>query len=81
MINVFLRAFRELPASLLLTSFGIEQYFVVAYHICSAGESAKTAAYGMVAIVFMTIVVLAVQRLVGRRYFLQVFLGFRIRPF
>lgn len=71
MIYVFLRAFRELPASLLLTSFGIEPYSVVAYHIWTAGESAKTAAYGMVAIVFMTAVVLAVQHLIGKRYFLQ----------
>lgn len=38
MIYVFLRAFRELPASLLLTSFGIEPYSVVAYHIGSAGS-------------------------------------------
>ena len=71
MIYVFLRAFRELPASLLLTSFGIEPYSVVAYHIWAAGESAKTAAYGMVAIIFMTAVVLGVQRLIGKRYFLQ----------
>ena len=71
MIYTFLRAFRELPASLLLSSFRKEPYSVVAFHIWDSGDVGKTAAYGMVAIVFMTIVVVGVQRLVGRSHFLK----------
>jgi iron(III) transport system permease protein len=67
-IYTILRAFRELSASLLLASFGNEPYSVVAYHMWEGGETSKTAAYGMVAIVLMTVVVLATQRLTGRRY-------------
>jgi iron(III) transport system permease protein len=67
-IYTILRAFRELSASLLLASFGNEPYSVVAYHMWEGGETSKTAAYGMVAIVLMTVVVLVTQRLTGRRY-------------
>ena len=67
-IYTILRAFRELSASLLLASFGNEPYSVVAYHMWEGGETSKTAAYGMLAIVLMTVVVVATQRLTGRRY-------------
>jgi iron(III) transport system permease protein len=67
-IYTILRAFRELSASLLLASFGNEPYSVVAYHMWEGGETSKTAAYGMVAIVVMTAAVVATQRLTGRRY-------------
>ena len=45
-----------------------EPYSVVAYHMWEGGETSKTAAYGMLAIVLMTVVVVATQRLTGRRY-------------
>jgi iron(III) transport system permease protein len=66
-IYTILRSFRELGASLLLASFENEPYSVVAYNIWMGGETGKTAAYGIVAIVIMTALVMGVQRLVGRR--------------
>jgi iron(III) transport system permease protein len=70
-IYTILRSFRELGSSLLLASFEHEPYSVVAYHIWTAGEPGKTAAYGMVAIVVMTTLVRGVQRLAGRRYLIE----------
>jgi iron(III) transport system permease protein len=70
-IYTILRSFRELGASLLLASFEHEPYSVVAYHIWMGGEPGKTAAYGIVAIVIMTALVMGVQRLAGRRYLVE----------
>lgn len=68
---VFLRAYLELSASLLLASYGNEPYSVVAYQFWASGEAGKTAAYGVVAILVMSAIVLSVQRLTGRSYFLD----------
>ncbi|MGE3149805.1 MAG: ABC transporter permease [Pseudorhodoplanes sp.] len=65
-IYLILRAFRELSASLLLTSFGNEPYSVVAYHMWDGGEVGKAAAYGVIAMIVMTTIVLIAQRWVGR---------------
>ena len=62
-----MRAFRELPASLLLVSFGNESYSVVAYQMWSGGEPGKTAAYGMVIIAVMTLIVGLTWRIARRR--------------
>lgn len=71
-IYTILLAFRELAASVLLVSFGNEPYSVVAYQLWEAGETGKTAAYGIVAIVVMTVLVLGVQRATrGRGYSLE----------
>jgi iron(III) transport system permease protein len=61
-IYIFLRTFSELPASLLLYSHGNEPYSVVVYQLWSGGQTEKSAAYGIVAIVFMATIVLALQR-------------------
>ncbi len=71
MIYIFLRAFRELPASLLLASFGNEPYSVVSYHMWSAGEPGKTAGYGIVALLVVAAIVFTVQKLTRRRLFLE----------
>lgn len=65
-IYVFLRGFRELPASLLLHSIGQEPYSVVVFFLWTTGQTARTAAYGIVAIVFMTVVVAVLHKLGGR---------------
>jgi iron(III) transport system permease protein len=70
-IYTILLAFRELGASLLLVSFGNEPYSVVAYQLWDAGETGKTAAYGIAAIVVMTALVLGVQRATGRGRWLE----------
>jgi iron(III) transport system permease protein len=67
MIYTVLRAFRELSASLTLSSFGNEPFSVVAYHMWDGGETSKTAAYGVVAIVMMALIIVVTQRLTGRR--------------
>ncbi len=67
-IYTILLAFRELGASLLLFSFGNEPYSVVAYQLWDAGEPGKTAAYGVLAIAVMVVLVLGVQRVTGRGY-------------
>lgn len=67
LIYTVLRAFRELSASLTLSSFGNEPFSVVAYHMWDGGETSKTAAYGVVAIVMMTVIIVVTQRLTGRR--------------
>lgn len=65
-IYVFLRAFRELPASLLLHSIGQEPYSVVVFFLWTTGQTARTAAYGIVAIVAMTVIVAVLYRLGGQ---------------
>lgn len=59
-VYIFLRTFRELPASLMLHPIGVELYSVTAFELWQAGMSKETAAYGVVAVVLMgtTIVVL-----------------------
>jgi iron(III) transport system permease protein len=61
-IYIFLRVFRELPASLLLTSFNNEPYSVVAFNVWESGRTTVVAAYGVVAILVITLIVAAVQR-------------------
>lgn len=61
-----MRAFRELPASLLLVSYGNETYSVIAYEMWSAGDPGRTAAYGMVVIVVMTTIVAITWRTVRK---------------
>lgn len=64
-IYIFLRAYRELPASLLLTSFGNEPYSVVAFHMWSSGNTTKVAAYGVIVIAVTIVVVTLLQRFRG----------------
>ncbi|MDD3445186.1 MAG: ABC transporter permease subunit, partial [Zavarzinia sp.] len=67
-LYITMRAFRELPASLLLLSHGNEPYSVVAYEFWSAGEQGKTAAYGVVVILVMTAILLATWKITRRRF-------------
>lgn len=66
-IYTVLRCFREFSSSILLSSFGNESYSVVAYHIWDGGETSKAAAYGVVAMVVMTVVVVIAQRTTSSR--------------
>jgi iron(III) transport system permease protein len=70
-IYTIVRAFRELGASLVLAAFEREPYSLVAYHMWTAGEGGKTAAYGVVAIAVVTVMVASVRRLAGRRDVLE----------
>ncbi len=66
LLYTVMRGFRELPASLILLAHGNETYSVVAYEFWSAGEPGKTAAYGVVVILVMTVLLISVRRLFGR---------------
>lgn len=69
LVYVFIRSFTELSASLLLFSYNTEPYSVAAFNIWSGGLVGKTAAYGVVGITVM-IVVIIIGQLVTRRRFL-----------
>jgi iron(III) transport system permease protein len=56
MIYVFVRAFGEIPSSLLLFSFGNRTYSVVAFNMWFEGKVQATAAYGVIAVAVMLIV-------------------------
>lgn len=56
MIYVFVRAFGEIPASLLLFSFNNRTYSVVAFNMWFEGRVQQTAAYGVVAVAIMLVV-------------------------
>jgi iron(III) transport system permease protein len=56
MIYVFVRAFGEIPASLLLFSFGNRTYSVVAFNMWFEGKVQATAAYGVIAVGVMLVV-------------------------
>lgn len=55
-IYVFVRAFGEIPASLLLFSFGNRTYSVVAFNMWFEGRAQATAAYGVIAVGVMLVV-------------------------
>src|SRR5690606_36866059 len=63
-IYTVLRSFREISASLLLSSYGNEPYSVVAYHMWDGGEVGKAAAYGVVALCCMALLV-GIGQLIG----------------
>jgi iron(III) transport system permease protein len=56
MIYVFVRAFGEIPSSLLLFSFGNRTYSVVAFNMWFEGKVQATAAYGVIAVAVMLLV-------------------------
>jgi iron(III) transport system permease protein len=56
MIYVFVRAFGEIPSSLLLFSFGNRTYSVVAFNMWFEGKVQATAAYGVIAVAVMLVV-------------------------
>lgn len=65
-IYTMLRVFQEVGASLLLATYGTEPYSVVAYNLWEAGETGKTAAYGVVAIVIVSVMVIFAERITRR---------------
>lgn len=66
-VYTILRGFREISASLLLSSYGNEPYSVVAYHMWDGGEVGKATAYGVVALCFMVVLVVVGQWIAGRK--------------
>ncbi len=62
MIYIFVRAFGEIPSSLLLFSFGNRTYSVVAFNMWIEGKVQETAAYGVIAVAIMTIVAFVLYR-------------------
>lgn len=71
MIYVFIRAFGETPASLLLFSFGNRPYSVVAFNLWIEGEIQTTAAYGVLAIALMLVVALVLYKTGGGSRIMQ----------
>ena len=66
-VYTILRGFREISASLLLSSYGNEPYSVVAYHMWDGGEVGKASAYGVVALCCMVVLVAVGQWIAGRK--------------
>lgn len=66
-VYTILRGFREISASLLLSSYGNEPYSVVAYHMWDGGEVGKASAYGVVALCCMVLLVVVGQWIAGRK--------------
>ncbi len=66
---VFIRGFVELSASLLLFSYGNEPYSVVTYNLYSSGSVQLTAAYGIVVIIGLTVLILIIQKVTKRNLF------------
>jgi iron(III) transport system permease protein len=62
MIYIFVRAFGEIPSSLLLFSFGNRTYSVVAFNMWIEGKVQETAAYGVVAVAIMSVVAFMLYR-------------------
>jgi iron(III) transport system permease protein len=71
MIYIFVRAFGEIPSSLLLFSFGNRTYSVVAFNLWFEGRVQQTAAYGVVAVVVMLLVAVALYVFGERKRMLQ----------
>ncbi len=66
-VYIFLRTFRELPASLMLHPVGSELYSVTAFQLWQAGMSKETAAYGVVAVILMGTTVVVLESLSRRK--------------
>ena len=71
MIYVFVRAFGEIPSSLLLFSFGSRTYSVVAFNMWFEGKAQETAAYGVVAVSVMFVIAAVMYRFGERGRILQ----------
>lgn len=66
-IYIFLRTFRELPASLMLHPIGTELYSVTAFQLWQAGMSKEVSAYGVVAVLLMGSFVMAFEAYARRQ--------------
>lgn len=67
-VYVFIRSFTELSASLLLFSYNTEPYSVAAFNIWSGGVVGETAAYGVVGITVMIVVIILGQVITRKRF-------------
>jgi iron(III) transport system permease protein len=67
-VYVFIRSFTELSASLLLFSYNTEPYSVAAFNIWSGGQVGETAAYGVVGITVMIVVIILGQVITRKRF-------------
>ena len=65
---VLVRAFRELPASILLAHSGSEVFSVAVYSLWEVGALPRLAALGIFAIVVLVVSVLIVRKITGRYY-------------
>jgi iron(III) transport system permease protein len=65
---ILVRAFRELPASILLAHSGSEVFSVAIYSLWEVGALPRLAALGIVAVVVLVVAILVVRKITGHYY-------------